>query len=261
MNWQRVSHDNPCPICKKPDWCTYSEALVCCMRIESGRQMHNGGWAHRLGDHVRTLPPIRERIKAEIDAGKIWARWLDGDERFAALARTLGLTTTGMGTYGWAWAPEYRAWAIPMLDGQGWPVGIRLRAEDGRKWAVRGSRQGLFCPLTIGPSSDTALVCEGPTDALAAFQMGFWAIGRPSCLGCHDMVVQTIKRLRIRRVVVMADHDGPGQAGAAKLANDLRCWHKVVIPPAKDLRAWRAAGATSEDVKAIIDSKTWMQGR
>jgi hypothetical protein len=260
MTWTRVTREAPCPICSKPDWCTVSETTACCMRIESDRQMRNGGWAHRLGDQVRTLPPIKPRITPTINAGEIWARWLDGGERFAALARTLGLTTTGMGTYGWAWAPEHRAWAIPMIDGHGWPVGIRLRAEDGRKWAVRGSRQGLFCPMTIGPSSDTALICEGPTDALAAFQMGYWTIGRPSCLGCHDMVVQTIRKWKLRRVVIVADRDGPGRAGAQKLAADLRCWHKVVVPPAKDLRAWRADGAAAEDVRAIIDAKVWIQG-
>ncbi len=95
---------------------------------------------------------------------------------------------------------------------------------------------------------------------MAAFQMGYWTIGRPSCLGCHDMVVQTVRRWKLRRVVIVADRDGPGRAGAQKLAADLRCWHKVVVPPAKDLRAWRADGAAAEDVRAIIDAKVWIQG-
>ena len=37
--WFRVSHRNPCPICKKPDWCGYTEnGIVRCMRTQAGQQ-------------------------------------------------------------------------------------------------------------------------------------------------------------------------------------------------------------------------------
>ena len=50
--WRRVSKAYPCPVCNKPDWCsvTADGAAVCCMRVESPKQLGNGGWLHRLSD-------------------------------------------------------------------------------------------------------------------------------------------------------------------------------------------------------------------
>lgn len=260
QDWQRVTRDNPCPICKRHDWCTYQADVVCCMRMESGRQMRNGGWAHRIGEaQAGRRMPIQQRIRPLIDAGRIWRPWINTTTThdYQRLSDCLHIPSYGMATYGAAWSADQRAWAFPMLDGQGWPVGIRLRSEQGRKWAVRGSRQGLFCPLTVGPHGDTAVIVEGPTDAIAAFQMGFWAIGRPSCLGCHNEITQTLNRWRIRRAIIIADNDRPGITGASKLADELKVWKKIVRTPAKDIRAWRAAGATPDDIRAIIDAHKW----
>jgi hypothetical protein len=57
-----------------------------------------------------------------------------------------------------------------MNDGKRSVIGIRLRNDLGRKWAVTGSRQGLFLP---GPHpGQTVLIVEGPTDAAAAVDLG-----------------------------------------------------------------------------------------
>ena len=46
----RVSASNPCPICKKPDWCLIApDRSVCiCQRIESGKKCKDAGWLHKL---------------------------------------------------------------------------------------------------------------------------------------------------------------------------------------------------------------------
>jgi len=37
-----------------------------------------------------------------------------------------------------------------MREASGKMIGIRLRGQDGRKWAITGSRQGLFMSTTNG---------------------------------------------------------------------------------------------------------------
>jgi hypothetical protein len=55
--------------------------------------------------------------------------------------------------------------------------------------------------------------------------------------------------------VIVSDNDDPGLRGSCGLANCL--WSEgigvvVVIPPAKDLRAWANDGATRDDMAALI---------
>ena len=42
----RVSHDHPCEICHKPDWCGFTSdgRFAICMRIESDTATENDGW-------------------------------------------------------------------------------------------------------------------------------------------------------------------------------------------------------------------------
>lgn len=183
------------------------------------------------------------------------------------MAAELGLTAGSLRRLGIAWAGPHRAWAFPMYDENLRVIGIRLRGQDGRKWAVGGSRSGLFIPDagTGGKFSDgPVLVCEGPTDTATMLDLGFPTIGRPSCIGCEEIVAQLCRR---RDVVIVADRDEPktapdgrvfrpGQDGAQRLAAEL--FGKVrsirIIYPlsGKDARAWLRAGATRAVVLACI---------
>jgi len=261
ITWLRVSKTNPCPICHKPDWCGYSETTVCCMRVQSDRPVKNGGWIHRLADPVeyrpRKEPPRDHLIRPCFD--QLWRGWRAKTEPVLLFdySRALGVFDQALHDLGAAWAPEYGAWAFPMRDGTGKIDGIRLRADSGRKWAVTGSHQGVFITGTWPSVPDVALICEGPTDTAAVLTLGFLAIGRPSCLGCEVEIAATIKRLAIRRVVIVADNDGPGKTGAAKLAAGLRIPNKTIIPPAKDFRDWVRAGASKALVDCIINQQIW----
>lgn len=42
----RVTRRNPCPICKKGDWCGFTSKHFICMRTPSDRPTLNGGWLH-----------------------------------------------------------------------------------------------------------------------------------------------------------------------------------------------------------------------
>ncbi len=69
------------------------------------------------------------------------------------------------------------------------------------------------------------------------------------------MIKEFLKPCR-RNVIIMSDKDRPGIDGANKLAKEIRFLTKsvkVVKPPKhKDIREWKANGATAAVVMAIV---------
>ena len=92
-----------------------------------------------------------------------------------------------------------------MRTGGGEIIGIRLRNGGGRKWAVNGSRSGIFIPQGLKLDS-TLYVCEGPTDTAAILDMGYDAIGRPDCTGGAGMVADFC-RGKMLEVIIITDND------------------------------------------------------
>jgi len=267
--WQRVSKKRPCAICGKPDWCTYSAdgRTACCMRVESGRPMRNGGWAHVLNveREMRTAERPRPRAherhrRPTFDAAALLARWRARTSESArqALSARLGVSPESLRMLGAAWAVEYKAWAFPMRDGARRVIGIRLRADNGRKWAVPGSRNGLFWPLGIpGEENDLIVICEGPTDAAALLSVDLAAIGRPSCTGGVPLLKAALDRIGRRDVAILSDADVPGRQGARRLAQEIRHLARSVriIEPlaGKDARAWISNfRATRQVIETVI---------
>jgi len=157
-----------------------------------------------------------------------------------------------------------------MRDGGGAVTGIRLRDGGGHKWAVRGGGDGLFYDPAMESAPELA-VCEGPTDTAAALTLGLAAAGRPSCSSGVDALRALVRRLGCQKVTVIADHDDakrrpdgsawfPGVQGARSLASVLGRMTRIVVPPAKDLRAWLIEGATRQDYEALAKSATWRLG-
>lgn len=275
--WKRVTRQEPCPVCGKPDWCGMSgDGTWCvCMRAESGRASKNGGWLHRLKD-----APLRPVFRPRPARGKNpmaslasyhaalrlrwdWV-WLDG------LALSLGVDMDALERLQPAYDPANKAFSFPMRDGGGAVTGIRLRNARGDKWAVRGGSDGLFYDPAMTSAPELA-VCEGPTDTAAALTLGLQAAGRPSCASGVEALKALVLRLGCRRVTVVADHDGakrkpdgsvwyPGVQGARSLAAVLGRMTRIVVPPAKDLRAWLNEGAARQDYEALAKSATWRLG-
>ena len=262
--WLRTRKDRRCPVCGKPDWCSVAAdgTAAHCMRIASDRPLTSGGWIHRLAETAAppTPRPRRRERRKRLNVKTMFLPWWRGTPRGAisALAAALGVSAASLSRMPCAWAPEYEAWAFPMFDGERRPIGIRLRS-DIRKWAVTGSRNGLFWPLggLMGPAAGPLLVCEGPTDTAALLDLGFDAIGRPSCNGGAEYVRLACRKLHRRDVVIVADADEPGIDGADALARMLVCDSRSVrviqpVHPHKDVRAWVRAGATHAAVECII---------
>jgi len=268
MTWVRVTRRQPCPICERPDWCSVSEdgAVVVCMRVESPKPCRSGGWFHRLTEAVKPAPaPARRSRPAPVqDFNALACHYVEQLTDIDMLAKQLSLTVRSLERLQAGW--NGKGYTFPMRDGRERIIGIRVRGRHG-KWAVPGSHNGLFWPEGVYSGSDYPLmICEGPTDCAALLDMGFDAIGRPSCLGGVDHVIEFLKGRR-REVVVVADHDEakqrpdgttwfPGQQGAKRLTAAIRPFVrtvKVIKPPFhKDVRDWCKAGATRAVVETII---------
>lgn len=203
------------------------------------------------------MPPPKRRAASPpqrtFDAAAYHARlreswdhvWLDG------LSLSIGASMEALERLEPAWDARHQAFAFPMRDGDGRIVGIRLRNQEGRKWAVSGSKAGLFYPadLQLGEFRDIVIL-EGPTDTAAALTLGLPAVGRPSCNSGEEDLRRLVSRLGVRQVTIVADHDEaksrandssywrPGTIGAAKLAQDLKRMYRIVTPPDKDFRQW-----------------------
>ncbi|MGB2986940.1 MAG: hypothetical protein WBE26_13795 [Phycisphaerae bacterium] len=234
------------------------------MRVESPKPLRNGGWLHRLrhshdwhrgrGYSARVALP---ETTGPQDFGKLAKRYERAatDAAVARFSRVLGVMPEGLRRLHVGWDGE--AWIFPMTDATGVVVGIRRRLRDGRKLSVKGGREGLFIPTDLSEFGKL-LVCEGPTDTAALLDLGFDAIGRPSCTGGTRHVVALA---RGRDVVVVSDADDPGQWGATRLASTLQSYCptiRIILPPPgiKDARAWVRAGATADDIRGTLKNGT-----
>jgi hypothetical protein len=263
MSYSRVSKSNPCPICKKPDWCrVFADGWVECMRVPSDRPAKSGGWLHWQGQFsTAASPPLPARVAAlTINATKLHRDWLAETTPAAlvAFAHELGLSVAALEAAGAAWAAPYAAWAFPMCDGHGNTLGIRLRANDARKFAVRGSKQGIF--IAKVPPQPWLFVCEGPTDTAAAVDLGLFAVGRPNCCCGGPEITIYARRHHCRRVVVVADNDKPGLDGARKVGAEIKLPFAVYVPPAKDLREFVRLGGTRALIENTLNSTLWQNG-
>ena len=235
-------------------------ATACCMRVESDKPAHNGGWMHPTGapprEPTRLPPPPPVRLTGE-EVHRKWRRWWLQDTDHDTLAAGLGVTGPSLMRLGLAWAWPHEAWAFPMFDAQGEPCGLRLRNEAGDKWALKGSRQGIFiADAWIDPPADIVVV-EGPTDAAAALDLGLYAIGRPSCTGGGPELATFCQRNGTKTLTICADNDGPGMAGAMALMASLRVKRRVVALPQKDVRAFVNAGGTADDFEQYAKESKW----
>ena len=266
-NWQRVTRRRLCPVCGKPDWCMYSGDLdaptaAICARVESPKRCGEAGWLHKLRDDplrpatrtrrlaVPTKPPAETLI---VDFGGFARQYHlaavpDVLRRFG---EELGVSALSLRRLVVGWSARHGGWSFPMSDAAGNVVGIRLRLPNGRKLAVKGGREGVFLPegltsphpnplpkgegtkgeipLAKGEGTGWLLVCEGPTDTAALLDLGFSAVGRPSCTGGTRHLVSLLRRLAVPEVVIVADGDAPDSA-------ERRTWHRCWSPTARRSR-------------------------
>jgi hypothetical protein len=241
-----------------------------CQRVESAHAHPKGGWYHFYDSKVKPefIPKPKEAPRT-IDAEAIMNKYKVGTREFQyqALAASLGVNWVALVGVGAAWAYDYNAWAFPMRNGFGDTVGIRLRNMEGFKWAISGSRQGVFLPETSVHVAQPAFLPEGPTDTAALLSLGLYTIGRPTNQTGGEHLKVALKRLKINSVVIVADNDAmkrlgtregrPGIEGAQKLAKELKMKHCIWIPPTKDARDFVKRGGTKTMIESDLKNKVW----
>jgi hypothetical protein len=173
------------------------------------------------------------------------------------LAFRLGVTAQSLTSLGIGWCSKKRAWSFPMLDAKGQVIGIRLRAASGQKFAISGSRQGLFYSRAA-LADGRWIITEGPTDCAAAIDLGFPSVGLPSAGAAIPMLTRLVSIYRPQSVITVADNDSTGLHGMLATAAALRLHVRdvrLVRPPEriKDLREWRQRGLTIEGLSIAID--------
>lgn len=228
------------------------------MRVQSATTMRNGGWLHRLGNPTPAHQLVYNSVEEKgIDFENLFRKSSDkrNSWKVNSLAASLGVSSESLFSIGCAWMEDYRAYGFPMKDGDGRTIGIRLRTEAGKKFAVRGSRQGLF--ESSNPAAQTAFVCEGPTDTAAALSIGLWAVGRPSCSCGNEQLKALLAARGVRRAVILADNDAPGIVGAQRVATEVRLPCALLVLPAKDTRAFVQAGGTRGLVEMLLRQTMW----
>ena len=280
--WLRVSRRKPCPVCNKPDWCLISDfdetpAAAICARIESPIRCGEAGWLHHLHDKGCQKWQSRPRVTyvethSDTRSLRDWCRFANqcvaslATFQLEALSNELGVSVEALRQLRTGWSNEHHAFTFPMFNANDQVLGIRLRKRNGQKWSVRGGHEGLFViheeindrAEQAADANSTLVICEGPTDTAALLDLGFDAVGRPSCKGGIKQIVDFVQSRKPCEVVIIADEDVPGLRGANNLASVLTVYVpsvKVVVPPdgANDARDWKRKGATHKDVLARFD--------
>lgn len=223
---------------------------------------------------VNAVRPLRRIAQPKIDLLPHAKRWHSAAD-LTPLADLLGVTTESLVAMrtGWASATELRAlrtgytgrgcWTFPMRDDVGRLVGIRLRSEPDaigrcRKYAVSGSRQGLFVPAGLQHSPPLLCVAEGATDTIALHTLGLPAVGVPSKGQGGDALVLLLQRVGPGRVLLLPDADDIDDHGMANIARRL-AEHGIAShlahPPggAKDVRAYLNAGGDASGIRQLLD--------
>ena len=113
---------------------------------------------------------------------------------------------------------DREAHTAPMCNACFEVIGIQKRFPDGSKCCVEGSQLGLFIPTGFKQRTQESLfICEGLSDAVSIYDLGFMAIGRPNCNLGNEYIKDYIIHNNIQEVVLIPDNDKAGIDGANKL--------------------------------------------
>lgn len=251
--WQivPVTPEHPCEVCGKGGWCAHVVGGgSLCQRVASERRVGEAGWFHPSRDGGGPVV-----VEAPKQKPPDYGTMLRAQRRYVAamtadlwrdLVRDLGVDEPVLRSLGVGWAPEAGAYSFPMRDGDGRIIGIRYRALNGRKWALPGSKTGLF----IGENEPLGIVMmpEGPSDAAVLRELGFTVWGRPDARSGAEHAKYRLTKLRssgieVDEIVVVGDDDVAGLSGATSFANRIASAAplgvRVMIPPkGLDVRQW-----------------------
>jgi len=225
----------------------------------------NQAWAFPERDSKGAIVGIQERLMDGVPGSKRGLAYMVNRD-----------TTQYDGNYGWErTSAEYPCPLCGHPDGCMYPkgeyenpnavtcvttkVGATKQTGMGYLHILDPARQKLVTQnySLLLPSEHPVLIVEGWSDVLAAYDIGFVAVGKPS--GCSKQTARDlIKLITGRDVVVMGENDaGTGEAGMESTAISLTkaCKNLTkLMPPkgVKDIRQWVEKGLTQEELMGHI---------
>lgn len=246
MQWHRTTKDDPCPVCGRVKYCMVNDngSAVLCTKQPSEHPVGDAGWLHVL-DPKANVGYTPSKLEQQF----IVYRQNMLPEMHKALAVELNVGYPAIETLGVGFYPAEGAWVFAERDEHGSVIGLLKRFYDGKKYMVKGSARGLIYPYPLPKTDKPLLVVEGASDVLAALDMGYVAVGRPSADGGGKLLSLLLKG---RDVIIVGENDGgAGIRGMEKMYALLKSSCKSirkVLPPTqhKDLRAWHPNAAEFE---------------
>ena len=150
---RRVTPGCKCPVCGHGTWCLLGRSVIICMRVQSSKVKNfkggEVGYIHEYGVKPVKLPPAQPKKPQQINAKRVLSDWAREypNNNLSLLADNLGVSVESLQSLGFQIMGGHRnTWGIPMYDGYGNAIGIRVRNIQGNKWAVNGSQAGIFVP-------------------------------------------------------------------------------------------------------------------
>jgi putative DNA primase/helicase len=247
MQWTRnINRDNPCPVCGRIKYCLINTngSAVLCTKVESDRPVGDAGFLHvlnpkgNIGYEPSEFEKLFLRYRQNVIAGMA-----------EIIASDLSVTAASVEQLGVGFYPLENTWVWAEMDEHGNVIGLLKRYHNGKKVMVKGSSRGLIYQYPLPKTDKPILVVEGASDVLAAMDMGYVCVGRPSADGGGKLLSPLLKGKDA--IVVGENDDGAGVHGMMKMFSILKPVCKTlrkVLPPSgkKDLRAWHPNAAEFE---------------
>lgn len=218
-----------CPECGDPTHASVSSTTGAGHCFKCDWRDHLGGLARDNGGQ-----PVRPALlsqPSETPAPKLpseaeLARWQAAltDGAGLHLEQLRGLSAEVIEQAGIGWDSDRQAYTLPVKDGKGQLVGLRLYRPDAHDGAPKyqswpGTKAELYPAWLLPPGTEEAVVCEGEFDALLLRSQGFEAITGTAGAGTFRPEWATWLRERgVKQAVVCYDADVAGRQGARKAA-------------------------------------------
>jgi len=254
--------------------------VALCMRVVSTKQKvlsdSSVAYVHQLNGEWKGEAPAHKKVERAVckDIAATMAGYCRRTDHLDLewLARNLGVTVDSLVSLKAGRRDKY-TWAFPMRNSRNEIVGIRLRTNLGKKFAERGSHQGLFIPQAVTTHTESYLspilfLPEGPTNTAAALSIGLFAVGRPSNGAGGTDIIDFIRRNKFRKVVIFADtdpdherpdgtHFNPGMDGAERLLGMMEVTACILPLVTKDVRSFVQNGGTAAMIEDSLKSTVW----